>query len=476
MFQRLRETLSLILIGLLPFHAFLVTVGTRVLRGPDQAPWGLLAAWKEGVLALILLIALAEIIRNARASLLRPDRIDAIILTLVALGLLVSARLFPADLKAVVYGFRYDFVPLLAFMVLRRTEWSDAFRRRCMFVLTGAGVLAAAYGVISFLLPASFFHALGYSDQHSLYLPNHPIAAFQQISGSALRRIQSVMSGPNQLGLWLLLPWSFVLVTFLGVGEHVPPRLKPRLVPVLVLLALAIFLTFSRSAWVALFLLSLVGLRRFLPGGAFRSLLMGLGGLCVLGAVTVSLWDPAVFFRLSSNRGHLERPLQALHMMQSFPLGLGLGSAGPATNHLREACVFLLPGDDPSWAKSSPNLCVFVGKAQVQPAGRACNCPFLPENWYLQIGVETGVLGLLLYLWLTGALLRAASMGSRLAQTYQKRRHALAVYLAFLGIAVAALFLHAWEDSAVAYTVFILLASLPRSAPGLVGTDTDSPR
>jgi uncharacterized membrane protein YgaE (UPF0421/DUF939 family) len=31
-------------------------------------------------------------------------------------------------------------------------------------------------------------------------------------------------------------------------------------------------------------------------------------------------------------------------------------------------------------------------------------------------------------------------------------------FLIFLGISIAALFLHAWEDSAVAYTVWILLA------------------
>jgi len=31
--------------------------------------------------------------------------------------------------------------------------------------------------------------------------------------------------------------------------------------------------------------------------------------------------------------------------------------------------------------------------------------------------------------------------------------------LAFLGVGIGALFLHAWEDAAVAYTIWILLAS-----------------
>jgi hypothetical protein len=38
-------------------------------------------------------------------------------------------------------------------------------------------------------------------------------------------------------------------------------------------------------------------------------------------------------------------------------------------------------------------------------------------------------------------------------------RGAQAVFLMFLGVSIAALFLHAWEDSAVAYTVWVLCAA-----------------
>lgn len=135
-------------------------------------------------------------------------------------------------------------------------------------------------------------------------------------------------------------------------------------------------------------------------------------------------------------------------MIAAHPLGFGLGSAGPAANHTSDPCVFLEEGADVSWAKDRQNLCVFSGDVQVQPAGHVCRCPFLPENWYLQVGVELGVIGLVLYLLLVGVT----------SYWLLVTRPWFSWSLAFVGISVAALFLHAWEDSAVAYTVWTLLA------------------
>ena len=62
----------------------------------------------------------------------------------------------------------------------------------------------------------------------------------------------------------------------------------------------------------------------------------------------------------------------------------------------------------------------------------------------VEMGVEMGVLGLALFAMLVIVILR------RLGKSPF-------VFLVFLGISIAALFLHAWEDSAVAYTVWVLL-------------------
>ncbi len=458
--QRLREILALILIALLPFHALLVTVLTKMIAGAGHAPLSYLAIWKEGVLGLILLIAMVEIViackrlRAAGHRLPAFDVIDYLIFGLLGLSIIIQLTTHYSLLTTnFILGFKYDFIPLLSFLILRRTSWSEWFMKQLMNVLLWVGGIVALYGIISFFLPDSFFSFLGYSDLHSLYLPDHPIAAFQQIGGSSLRRIQSVMSGPNQLGLWLLI--VFALLLPIGLSSYRSKKI-PVLQKIIFLLVLgAIFLTFSRAAWLGAFVMTVVASFMILPRRTFRKeMLFGAISL-VTCLIVLFLIAPGILTRISSNRGHIERPLQALQQMVKQPFGMGLGTAGPATNRTSEACVMLEPTDDPSWAKDQPNLCVFLGSKQVQPplADHVCRCPFLPENWYLQIGVELGWIGFVLYLSLVFLILKRLKMHQKLLTTnYQ--------LLTFLAVSIAALFLHAWEDSAVAYTVWILIASV----------------
>jgi O-antigen ligase len=195
------------------------------------------------------------------------------------------------------------------------------------------------------------------------------------------------------------------------------------------------FLVYSRKeAWIRVSILS-----------AFLALPLGL-------AIAKS---PDLLLRATSTRGHWDRPLEAIQTIIQHPLGLGLGSAGPASNRVSDACVFLEAESDASWARDRGELCVFVGGTQMQPLNRTCRCPLLPENWYLQIGVELGVLGFLLYLTLTIMIFRALLSIVRSGVHPSPLLHA--AFLAFFGISIAALFLHAWEDSALAYSLWMLV-------------------
>lgn len=455
--QRIRETLTLALFALLPFHALLVTVGTKLILGPGHAPMGMLAVWKEGLLVFIVGIAVLEIIRGTGDLRIAPgktDLFDRLILALILLSVFVTAMTH-GDWKLFLFGFKYDFVPLAAFLILRRVPWSDGFLPRAEGTLLGVGVIVALYGIVTFFLPAGFFTWLGYSDLHSLYVPDGPLAAFQQIGGSSLRRIQSTMSGPNQLGLWLLIPWSVCIASL--VRKNVTSLLRYF---VLACIAIALLFTFSRSAWIGATIIALLGVGSLLPRMVFWRVTAALGALVLIIAVAVSLLVPSVFIRFSSSRDHYLRPMEAVRSIIAHPLGQGLGTAGPASNRVSDTCVFLDAGADATWAADRPDLCVFAGDIKVQPANRDCNCPFIPENWYLQIGVELGVLGLILYMALMLSILWRLHVLAFKAPVLSLVMHTgrLWVFLSFLAVCVAALFLHAWEDAAVAYTGWVLLS------------------
>ncbi len=485
MIQRLRQWLTLLLVCLLPFHALLVTVLTKAVAGPGHAPLTVIALWKEALLAVIVLLAFFEIfLREFRSqdqeTLWSLDLLDGLLIVAVVfacvisfdpvtvakgggLGGLLHSTFTLAD-KRFLLGLKYDFLPLIALFFLRRVPWSDAFLRRALFLLIIIGTIIALYGIATFFLPDSFFVMLGYSDVHSLYFPHASLAAFQQIEASNVRRIQSVLSGPNQLGLWLLLPFAALLWrggrAVRGTAERVSARSRVLWFLSLLILLSALTLTFSRTAWIAaISIVLVVTLHVLLPAAGTpkrrRTLIVLTGctaAMVIVCGVAFSRLAPTIFIRNASLAGHLEKPLQAIELMRQHPLGMGLGTAGPASNALSDTCVFLPQGSDYNWARSIPDLCVFVGGTRRHPAGRSCDCPVLTENWYLQFGVELGVFGLAFSLALAFlVLLRFFKV------PFSDPK--MSVLLAFLGLSVAGLFLHSFEDSAVAYSIWVLLAA-----------------
>lgn len=455
----LRHYFVLALFLLLPFHALFVTAGTNILAGPGHAPMIELVIWKELLIAIILFVGSLElffaeekIITQIFTGKVRWkwDLSNEKWMVILLLGLAFTLLPSNNDFVTFVYGFKYVFIPLIFFLLMMTLTWEEDFlERKILPALLVTGVIVAGYGIVTFFLPINFFTALGYSDTHSLYTPSGPLSAFQQISDTGIRRIQSTMSGPNQLGVWLLMPWSISVVSLLR------RRSTGYWLFVTGLIGLAIFLTFSRSAWIAAFVITLIACSTQCTWKTKKSALVGIIGVTIVGIFAVWNVSPDLIQRGISNRHHLERTRSGIIDMIKKPFGHGLGTAGPASNRTSDACLYFPArpsgrsdgdaGADISWAKDRSDLCLFVGKTQVQPPPdeRECVCPVLPENWYVQIGYELGIPGFVLFLILIMYVSKRLHRSGRLP-----------VFLAFLGVSIAAVFLHAWEDSAVAYTVW----------------------
>ena len=486
MLRVVRERLAIGLIMLLPFHALFVTVFTKMIAGPGHAPLSYLAVWKEVFLAILLLLAFLELWPKIRSSEDADspwtlDAIDWCILLGLVLAVVTSyvvggqstsfqnllhGQLSLTD-KRFLLGFKYDFLPLVMFAVLRRLPWSEAWMHHALLALLAVGAVVGVYGLVTLKLPMSYFLSLGYSDQTSLYFASGPLAAFQQVEGSLVRRAQSTFSGPNQFGLWLLIPFGAALWSF---GNIVRGWLEARRIGFSACFVLLLFLTaciklgilvsLSRTAWIAAGAMTIV----FLVYLFFRSLRAGrrrifMATVLVLTTVAVAgtgfaavKMMPGLLVRLQSGAGHLEKPRQAIKLINEHPFGMGLGTAGPASNALSDTCVFLPLGSDYAWAKPRKDICLFLGGVRKLPPGKVCECPLLTENWYLQLGVEMGVLGLVFSVVL---MLLVIASGRHLPS----RSPRIWVLLAFVGLSVAGLFLHAFEDSAVAYTIWLLLAA-----------------
>lgn len=135
----------------------------------------------------------------------------------------------------------------------------------------------------------------------------------------------------------------------------------------------------------------------------------------------------------SSNIGHVAYTLDGMQDIARHPMGQGVGTAGPASVYNTEA-----------------------------PAHVA-------ENYFVQIGQETGIVGLGLFVAINVLLGR---------ELWMRRRHVLAQALlaSLLGITAINLFSHAWTDDTLAYiwwglagAAMTLTAKLPQSDSSKAG-------
>jgi O-antigen ligase len=226
----------------------------------------------------------------------------------------------------------------------------------------------------------------------------------------------STLRGANPLGAYLILPLSAVTAAFI--------RQKRQRWNIGILgagLWLALIFSFSRSAWIGALLAAAVvvwlGLR---SNRAQKIIAWCLGGLLLIAVLLgIALRNNLSFenfifhtdkvskISVSSNQGHSAAFKAAARDIVHHPLGSGVGTAGPQSvyNH--------------------------------KPARIA-------ENYFLQIGQEAGLAGLLLFV----------AIVIMLGKTLFERKLeplALILFASLIGLSFVNLLSHAWADDTLAY-------------------------
>ena len=394
------------LIILMPFHAFF-----SIYLGSIGISQSLVQSWKE-VLVVVVSFCWILLCISKRRLYLRLDATNVFFLAIFGLSLIITLFLRPAS-EAVLFGIKTNIVALVIFLVAQIPIPSKLFiRKHLHWLILIPGVVVAIIAILqSTILPESILVSLGYGVNN--INPN------QIIDGSlALHRAFSTLGGPNQLGTYLIVPLSFSLV-------YAIKQKKWWLLSLTALYALAIGLSFSRSAWLGAFvaiiaaLLLVLNNRQRLALGVTVLAVTIAGLLIVPSAIKTNprLENILLHGRIFENRieGSDQFRLEAIsnttEAIIAQPFGHGLGTAGPASFQLKT--------------------------------------PIIPENWFLQIAYEIGVIGLVLYL-----LAFAALLGDFIRN--RKNPFPASLFGLTCGVLVASLFLHSWADSTLVLVVFSL--------------------
>jgi len=397
---RLIQLGLLLIVALMPIHAFL-----SVWLGSLTHHEAVIQSWKEVVLLALAAIAAVLVSREpTRLSRLRQPWV------LLASGFALVASLVTLvaqpTLPAASFGLKTDLEVLLAAILAALVTDAKFMQRIAWAVVGGAGVVVG-FGLLQiFVLPPDFLTHFGYG-------PN-TILPYQHITrGATSLRFPSTLGGPNQLGTYLILPLCLSLTI----------ALRRRYWWLLGLTAGGLVVlagTYSRGAWIGALAAVAIVIVAETPTRLRRPLMIGLALLATLAAVvlsaTISTSPQLQYYllhssltstdTLTSDSQHASSLLQGAHAVLSSPLGHGLGTAGPATFHAGTTNII--------------------------------------ENYYLQLGYETGLLGLLLFVGIVVAI------SARLWRLYSRSPLALAAASALLGVSLVALVLPSWTDSTTA--------------------------
>ncbi len=398
------------LIIAMPFHAFLTIYFGNLLHLGHR-----LQAWKE-ILTVALAAIAAVYLFNKKEARLKLDQLNKLVIAIFILALVVSLVRF-GSLSALIFGIKTDLMPLVIFLLAQIVASRfDEFKVYNLIVWP-AFIVSVLAILQALAIPPDFLTKLGYGS--STIIPGQYVD-----STTMVIRAFSTLGGPNQLGAYLILPITLVTANLVK-------KFDGKKLIILLSLLTGLYLTYSRSAWIGAALAILTTIIVSVSKKSRVKILIGLGivtGLGLLLIVSRNFCDPSNTIqyyllhgsctnnslkgsdqiRLSSLKAGLEDALKN-------PLGKGLGTAGPASYHSLKSLI--------------------------------------TENWYLQIAIELGLIGLILFI--AFFVINAFSLFKDSLDS--KNLASIGLFASIIGLAGTNMFLHSFSDSTLAITLLALL-------------------
>lgn len=390
----------------MPFHALISTfIGSL---GINKL---LVQSWKE-VLVVVMSLCWAVYQLTKKRLTIKADSVNILFLLIIFLSVIVTLLIRPNS-EAVLFGVKTNLVALTLFFIAQVPIASNSLlKKNLQWIVILPAVIVSTFAIFqAFLIPPELLEKIGYSVE--------TINPRQIIDGSInFYRSFSSLGGPNQLGAYLLLPLAFSLVY--GIRQKNWLAILSSL-PILA----GIILSFSRSAWIGAVITFFLSIFILIPKKqkiyflVFSLVLGSIIGALVLSQIGTNerLQNVLLHGRVfegrieGSDQQRIDSIANTASEIVARPLGHGLGSAGPASFRADK--------------------------------------PVIPENWFLQIAYEIGIIGLLLYIFAFAALL---------GDFIRNRSNPLAASLfsATVGILVINVFLQAWADSTLVLCMFAL--------------------
>lgn len=318
--------------------------------------------------------------------------------------------------SAIFYGWRYDFIFLVVFLIFR--HWKQFLQISInklfsLFILSAS--ISLFLSVTIKLIWEEFLRLFWFNYYVSNWTFNWSVPIYHWVENSWLRRFQWIFDGPNQMAFFLILYlWSILHIWKKKLWFHH--------LLVFLFIIILILLTYSRSSlvWISwsiwiLILLNIKQLFKKYKKFIFYSLPIFLL-IFISFFVVFERHIYNIIMRPASTSGHLERMSIWINLFLDKPLWYWLATSWPAYRQ--------------------------VFKEKITKAEEK---NFIPESWFIQQLVEW---------WIIYFSLFCSIMFIILIKTYKKSKYFFATFLAIL---IMNLFLHIFEATYLSILLFIFL-------------------
>lgn len=401
------------LLAYMPLHIFLST-----LIGANVGGLAILKVLKDVVALIGFMTVLAISLRKPWFKGWIRQKLVILIVVYTSLTVLMAV-IKPTDQDAEILGVAYNlrFPMFLLYGWLLSQHLSVVMiRAKAIKTVLASSIVVVLFGIFQYVfLPNNALTHLGFTTANGVFpvffIDNKP----------DLERVMSTLRDPNSLGSYLIIILSLITAK-LATGK----KKQRRLLAIYGLATiLCLLFTFSRSALLGLVATVVLGLvyasHRFGLQRYTRSigLVLGIGIILSTGGLVVArntyfvrntiFHSDAATVEEDPNQLRLRFFKESIQDIKDNPVGRGPGTAGLASI-----------------------------KNKIQGT-------VLTENYYLQIAIEVGVVGLLLFLAILILVYRRLLF-------CKSDPAVIALIASFTGLAVTNLLVHIWSNEAVAYT------------------------
>ena len=397
----------LTLLIVLPFHAFLTTW-----LGTEFGARDIIRSWKEILLVFMSVAALWLFIKDAKLRTFALSyKLNWLIVAYITLNI-IYALIFSTELDQELMGLKLNIGFLLAFLLAQVVGFyyrdKPHIKKVGLIILVTSAVVAVFAVVQATLLPFDFLARFGYGPQ--------TIEPFLRIQDSQTIRVISTLDGPSQLGQFLILPialsafyvikkrdYRYVILTLLLIAGQYVSHSRSAWIGAIIAVGVVVALSVSRKTLTALVIL---GFMISLTAGAL--IIPRLDDSKNLQAIILhSNYEKSL--TASSNSDHIILAERGLAEVAESPLGRGPGTAGPAS---------FLAND-------------------VQRR-------IITENYYLQLAIELGVIGCLMFITIIVCLSR------NLFAIRKSHELAVPIFASLIALSLVGILLHIWASTIVA--------------------------